>query len=54
MEDIDICYCNNILKSEIVKAIKKKGLKTVGEVKKETTAGTTCGSCIPDIENFLN
>ncbi len=51
--DIEICHCNNIMKSEIVKAIKEKGLKTVEEVQEETTAGTTCGGCIPDIEDIL-
>jgi bacterioferritin-associated ferredoxin len=52
--DIEICHCANIMKSEIVKAIKEKGLKTVEEVQDETTAGTTCGGCIPDIEDILN
>jgi bacterioferritin-associated ferredoxin len=41
------------LKSEIVKAIKEKGLTTVEEVQDATTAGTTCGSCIPAIEDIL-
>lgn len=51
--DIEICHCNNIMKGEIVKAIIEKGLKTVEEVQDATTAGTTCGSCIPDIEDIL-
>jgi len=42
-----------IIKSEIVKAIKENGLKTVEEVQDETTAGTGCGGCIPDIEDIL-
>lgn len=53
MEDIEICHCNGILKSEIVKAIKEKGLTTVEEVQDITTAGTVCGGCIPDIEDIL-
>jgi len=53
MEDIEICQCNGIMKSEIVKAIKEKGLKTVEEVQDVTDAGTVCGSCIPDIEDIL-
>jgi bacterioferritin-associated ferredoxin len=53
MEDIEICHCNGILKSEIVKAIKEKGLTTVEEVQDMTTAGTVCGGCIPDIEVIL-
>lgn len=52
-EDVEICNCLSIMKSEIVKAIKDKGLKTVEEVQDETNAGTVCGSCIPDIEDIL-
>jgi NAD(P)H-nitrite reductase large subunit len=39
-EDIEICHCMGIMKSEIVKAIKEKGLKTLEEVQDETTAST--------------
>lgn len=53
VEDIEICHCNNIMKSDIVKAIKEKGLRSVEDVQEETTAGTTCGGCIPDIEDIL-
>lgn len=53
MKDVEICICNNIMKSEIVNVIKDKDLKTVEEVQDETTAGTVCGSCIPDIEEIL-
>jgi len=53
MEDIEICHCNEIMRSDIIKAIKEKGLKTVEEVQDETTAGTICGGCIPDIEDIL-
>ena len=53
MEDIEICHCNGISKSEIVKAILKRGLTTVEEVQDATTAGTVCGGCIPDIEDIL-
>jgi bacterioferritin-associated ferredoxin len=53
-EDIEICNCLGIMKSEIVNAIKDKGLHTLEEVQDETNAGTVCGSCIPEIENILN
>ena len=53
MEDIEICHCNGIMKSEIVKAIKEKGLKTLEEVQEATEAGTGCGGCIDDIEEIL-
>jgi NAD(P)H-nitrite reductase large subunit len=52
-EDIEICNCLGIMKSEIVKAIKDKGLQTLEEVQDETNAGTVCGTCIPDIEDIL-
>ena len=53
-EDILICSCNEIYKSEIVKAIKEKGLKTVEEVGEETTAGTGCGGCVDEIQEILD
>ncbi|HAX93459.1 MAG: (2Fe-2S)-binding protein [Bacteroidales bacterium] len=53
MEDIEICHCNGIMKSEIVKAIKEKGLKTLEEVQDATEAGTVCGGCVDDIEEIL-
>jgi len=54
MEDIEICNCNSIMKSEIGKVIKEKDLKTIGEVQAETTAGTGCGCCFSEIEDVLN
>lgn len=53
MEDIEICHCNGIMKSEIVKAIREKGLKTLEEVQDATEAGTVCGGCVDDIEEIL-
>ena len=53
-DDIVICNCNEIYKSEIIKAIKEKGLKTVEEVGEETTAGTVCGECLDDIQAILD
>lgn len=52
-KDIIICECNEICKSDIVKAIKEKGLKTAEEVGEETTAGTVCGACLDDIEEII-
>jgi len=54
MEDIEICHCNGVMKSEIVKAIMEKQLQTVEEVQEATEAGTTCGGCIPEIEEILD
>lgn len=53
-EDVIICNCNEIYKSEIVKAIQEKGLKTVEEVGEETGAGTVCGGCVDDIQEIID
>jgi bacterioferritin-associated ferredoxin len=53
-DDILICTCNEIYKSEIVKAILEKGLSTVEEVGEATTAGTVCGQCQDDIKDILD
>lgn len=53
-QDILLCNCNNVYKSEIVKAIKQKGLKTVEELGEETTAGTVCGECLDDIQAIID
>ena len=52
-EDVKICNCMEVYKSEIVNAINKKGLVTVQEVQDATDAGTGCGGCIEDIEEIL-
>ncbi|SDC35486.1 (2Fe-2S)-binding protein [Williamwhitmania taraxaci] len=49
-----ICSCNDIFRSEIVKAIKSKGLKTIEEVGEATSAGTVCGQCHDDIQLILD
>ncbi len=53
MEDFEVCLCNNITRSTIVKAIDEKGLFTLEELQNETKAGTVFGGCIPDIEELL-
>ncbi len=52
-EDVLVCTCMDVYKSEIVKAIKEKGLTTVDEVSEETDAGTGCSSCHEEIEEIL-
>ena len=52
-EDIEICHCMGVNKSVIVKAIKEKGLKTIEEIREETSANTGCGGCLNDIEEIL-
>ena len=53
-EDIVICSCNDIYKSQIVDAIKNNGLTTVEQVGDITTAGTVCGQCLDDIQKILD
>ena len=52
--DVVICNCNEIFRSEIIKAIKEKGLTTVEEVGEVTTAGMVCGQCQDDILEIPN
>ena len=47
-----ICTCNQVDEDRITEAI-SKGCSTVECVGKKTRAGTTCGSCIPEIRKLL-
>jgi bacterioferritin-associated ferredoxin len=49
-----ICFCNEVTRGEIVKAIKEKQLKSVEEVGEATLAGTTCGGCQEEIQAILD
>ncbi len=53
-EAAQVCSCNNVTKGEIRRAIREQGLATLGEVKKETAAGTGCGGCVPLVTGLLN
>ena len=53
-DDIIICNCMGVMKSEIVAAIRADALNSAEEVSDITDAGTMCGSCIPDIEDLLH
>jgi len=48
-----ICSCNNVDKGGICAAIREGKLSTVGEVKKCTKAGTSCGSCVSLVDQLL-
>ncbi|HBG24193.1 MAG: nitrite reductase [Bacteroidetes bacterium GWF2_41_61] len=52
--DVIICNCNEVYKSEIVKAIKEQGCKTVEQIGDVTGAGTICGGCVDDIQEILD
>lgn len=52
-DEMEVCGCNGVCKGTIVKAIKEKGLFTIDEVKKQTKAGSSCGSCTGLVEQIL-
>ena len=51
-DDCQICSCNNVTKGAVCDAI-VAGVKTIGELKKCTKAGTGCGGCIPLVTDLL-
>ncbi|ORX93796.1 hypothetical protein BCR34DRAFT_580314 [Clohesyomyces aquaticus] len=52
-DDAQICSCNNVTKGDITTAIKEKSCKSVGDVKSCTKAGTSCGGCLPLVQNIF-
>ncbi|MFO0694976.1 MAG: nitrite reductase large subunit NirB [Polyangiales bacterium] len=48
-----VCSCNNVTRGALCSAIRDKGLASVGEVKKATSAGTGCGGCLPLVTDIL-
>ncbi len=51
-DDAEICSCNSVSKGAICSAI-ADGACGVADVKKCTSAGTTCGGCVPSITRLL-
>ncbi|WP_292783136.1 nitrite reductase large subunit NirB [Methylophilus sp. UBA6697] len=51
--EMEVCGCNGVCKGTIVKAIQEKGLFTIDDVKKQTKAGSSCGSCTGLVEQIL-
>ena len=49
----EVCGCNGVCKGAIVKAIKEKGLFTLEDVRKNTKASASCGSCTGLVEQIL-
>jgi assimilatory nitrate reductase catalytic subunit len=49
-----VCSCFNVGEKSIAKAVKTFGLNTVEEIGRCLSAGTGCGSCLPELKNFLN
>ena len=51
--EMEVCGCNGVCKGVIVKAIQDQGLFTIDDVKKQTKAGSSCGSCVGLVEQIL-
>ena len=51
--EAEVCGCNGVCKGAIVKAIKDKGLFTLEEVRRQTKASSSCGSCTGLVEQIL-
>jgi nitrite reductase (NADH) large subunit len=52
-DEMEVCGCNGVCKGSIVKAIQANGLFTLDDVKKQTKAGSSCGSCTGLVEQIL-
>ncbi len=52
-DDAEVCGCNGVNKGTICKAIQEKGLFTLDEVRKQTKASASCGSCTGLVEQIL-
>jgi nitrite reductase (NADH) large subunit len=51
--EAEVCGCNGVSKGTICKAIQEKGLFTLDEVRKQTKASASCGSCTGLVEQIL-
>ncbi|MEM6491330.1 MAG: FAD-dependent oxidoreductase, partial [Pseudomonadota bacterium] len=49
----EICGCNGVCKGTIVQAIAEKGLTTLDDVKAQTKASASCGSCAGLVTSLL-
>jgi nitrite reductase (NADH) large subunit len=52
-DEAEVCGCNGVSKGSICKAIREKGLFTLDEVRKQTKASASCGSCTGLVEQVL-
>ncbi len=48
-----VCACFNVGAKTIEKAIKAQNLTTTGQIGEALRAGTNCGSCVPELREFL-
>ena len=49
-----ICSCENVSKGAICGVIINDGVRTLGDIKSMTKAGTGCGGCVPLVTKLLN
>ena len=47
-----VCICSFVEEKEIVAAL-KKGAASTSDIQKITGAGTTCGRCLPEIDDLV-
>ncbi|WP_339950112.1 nitrite reductase large subunit NirB [uncultured Albimonas sp.] len=52
-DDAEICGCNGVCKGQIVRAIMEKGLSSLDEVKAQTKASSSCGTCAGLVEQVM-
>ena len=48
-----VCACKQVGYNTLCRAIQEKGIDTVEALSVETTAGTGCGSCLPELEQII-
>ncbi len=52
-DEAEICGCNGVCKGRITGAITTLGLKSLDEVRAQTKASASCGSCTPLVEQLI-
>jgi NAD(P)H-nitrite reductase large subunit len=48
-----VCMCMGVTKEEIEEAVKEKGCATAEDIQDKTYAGTSCGNCLPRIDQIV-
>lgn len=52
MSNRTVCLCNSVTEKEIL-ALLKRDAKSTAEIQHLTGAGTSCGRCLPVIDNLV-
>ncbi len=52
-DELQVCSCNNVSKGDICRVIREQGIQTLAQVKSCSKAGTTCGGCVPEVQDIL-